>query len=207
MQLEGKTMLVTGGNRGIGKALVTEALGRGAERVYAGTRVGLEHADERVVPLLLDVTDTAQIEAAAATVAGLDVLINNAGLALYDDLTDPQALQRSLAVNLYGPLAVTQAFVPALAESRGAVVNILSIAAWAALPIVPAYSASKAAAFNMTQSLRALFASRGITVQAALLGPVDTEMNAAFDIPKASPESVAAAIFDGIAAGDADNLP
>src|SRR5260370_41108663 len=155
MTIAGKTILVTGANRGIGKALVEEALSRGAQRVYAGTRQPLAHPDQRVTPLILDVTSTAQIQAAARAVESLDILINNAGVGLYDDLTDRAALEQHLAVNLYGTHGVTQAFLPLLTRSRGAIVNVLSRAAFAALPSIPAYSISKAAAFSLSQSLRA----------------------------------------------------
>src|SRR5271170_7464633 len=102
MTIAESSVLVTGANRGIGQALVEEALRRGAKRVYAGTRQPLEHSDERVTPLTLDVTDAAQIQAAVEKVESLDVLINNAGLGLYDDLSDRVALEQHLAVNLYG---------------------------------------------------------------------------------------------------------
>src|SRR5580692_5776323 len=109
MTIEGKTVLVTGANRGIGQALVTEALSRGASRVYAGTRQPLSHPDGRVTPLALDVTDAAQIRAGVKRVESLDILINNAGLALFDDLSDRAVLEQHLAVNLFGPYTVTQA--------------------------------------------------------------------------------------------------
>src|SRR4029450_12103740 len=110
MKIAERAVLVTGANRGIGQALVEEALRRGAERVYAGTRQPLSHSDGRVTPLTLDVTNAAQIQAAVERVESLDVLINNAGLALYDDLSDRAAIEQSLAVNLFGTNAVTQAF-------------------------------------------------------------------------------------------------
>jgi NAD(P)-dependent dehydrogenase (short-subunit alcohol dehydrogenase family) len=202
-----KTILVTGANRGIGQALVEEALSRDAKRVYAGTRVPLTHPDERVTPLTLDVTSAAQIQAAADQVGSLDVLINNAGIALYDDLSDPSPLEQQLAVNLFGPYAVTRAFLPLLARSRGAIVNNVSTMALAPLPLTPAYSVSKAAAFSLTQSLRAILAGRGISVHAVLTGPTDTDMTRGFDIPKASPESVARVIFDGVQNGEEDIFP
>jgi len=207
MTIEGKTVLVTGANRGIGEALVEEALRRGAKRVYAGTRQPLAHADSRVTPLLLDVTNAANIEAAVEEVESLDILINNAGIALYDDLSDRVALEQSLEVNLYGTHGVTQAFLPRLTESRGAIVNNLSMMALAPLPFTPAYAISKAAAFNMTQSLRALLAGRGVSVHAVLTGPTDTDMTRGFEIPKASAESVAQAILDGVESGDEDIFP
>ncbi len=207
MEIEGKTILITGANRGIGQALVTEALRRGASHVYAGTRQPLTHPDARVTPLTLDVTSAAQVQAAAASVGSLDVLINNAGIARYDDLSDRAVLEQHLTVNLFGTYGVTQAFLPVLTRSRGAIVNNVSTMALAPFPFTPAYAISKAATFNLTQSLRALLARRGIRVHAVLTGPTDTDMTRDFDIPKASPESVARAIFDGVEAGEEDIFP
>ena len=198
MNVENKTILITGANRGIGRALVDEALRRGVKKVYAGTRSALEAADKRVTPLSLDVTNAAQVQQAVEQVDSLDVLINNAGIAIYDDLTNFEVIEKHLAVNFLGLLRVTHAFLPALRRSHGAIVNNLSMVGLAALPVIPAYSLSKAAAFNMTQSLRALLAGQAIRVHAVVLGPVDTDMNRGFEIPKASRESVAAGIFDGL---------
>jgi NAD(P)-dependent dehydrogenase (short-subunit alcohol dehydrogenase family) len=207
MTIADKAVLVTGANRGIGQALVEEALRRGAKRVYAGTRPPLAHLDGRVTPLTLDVTNATQIRGAVERVDSLDILINNAGLALFDDLSDRAALEQSLAVNLYGPYGVTQAFLPLLTRSRGAIVNVLSLAAIAAVPFSPAYSISKAAAFSFAQSLRALLAGRGVRVHVVLPGPVDTDMSRSLDLPKASPESVARAIFDGVEKGQEEIFP
>jgi NAD(P)-dependent dehydrogenase (short-subunit alcohol dehydrogenase family) len=202
-----RSVLVTGANRGIGKALVEETLRRGAKRVYAGTRQPLAHSDGRVTPLTLDVTNAAQIQAAVESVDSLDILINNAGVAPFDDLSDRALLEESLAVNLFGPLGVTQAFLPLLSESRGALVNVLSVAAWAAVPVLPAYSISKAAAFSLSQSLRALLAGRGVSVHVVITGPVDTDMTRGLEIPKSSPESVAQGIFDGVENGEEEIFP
>jgi NAD(P)-dependent dehydrogenase (short-subunit alcohol dehydrogenase family) len=207
MTIADGAVLVTGANRGIGRALVEEALRRGAKRVYAGTRQPLTHPDGRVTPLILDVTNAAQTREAVDRVESLDILINNAGVSLYDDLSDRAALEQTLAVNLFGTYGVTQAFLPSLTRSRGAIVNVLSVAAWAAIPVIPAYSISKAAAFSLSQSLRALLAGRGVSVHAVMTGPVDTEMSRDLDIPKASPESVARAIFDGVEKGEEDIFP
>jgi NAD(P)-dependent dehydrogenase (short-subunit alcohol dehydrogenase family) len=207
MTIADRAVLVTGANRGIGRALVEEALRRGAKRVYAGTRQPLAHFDGRVMPLTLDVTNAAHIQGAVERVESLDILINNAGLALYDDLSDRAAIERHLAVNLFGTYGVTRAFLPSLTLSRGAIVNVLSVAAFAPVPIVPAYSISKAAAFSLSQSLRALLAGRGVSVHAVLAGPVDTDMSRGFDVPKASPESVARAIFDGVEKEEEDIFP
>jgi NAD(P)-dependent dehydrogenase (short-subunit alcohol dehydrogenase family) len=207
MTIADRAVLVTGANRGIGQALVEEALRRGAKRVYAGTRQPFTHSNGRVTPLTLDVTNATQIQAAVQRVESLDILINNAGLALYDDLSDPAAVEQSLAVNLFGTYGVTQAFLPLLTRSRGAIVNVLSLAALASVPVLPAYSISKAAAFSLSQSLRALLAGRGVSVHAVLAGAVDTDMTRGLDVPKASPESVARAIFDGVENGEEDIFP
>ena len=207
MNIANKSVLITGANRGIGQALVNEAIRRGAKRVFAGTRGALQHADKRVTPLTLDVTSASQIQRAVEEVHALDVLINNAGVAIYDDLSNVEVIEQHLAVNLLGVLKVTNAFLPLLKESKGAIVNNLSLAGLAPLPVIPGYSISKAAAFNMTQSLRALLASQGVTVHAVVLGPVDTDMNRGFNIPKASPESAARNIFDGVEKGEEDIFP
>jgi NAD(P)-dependent dehydrogenase (short-subunit alcohol dehydrogenase family) len=207
MTIADKTVLVTGANRGIGAALVEEALNRGAKRVYAGARRPLTHGDGRVTPLTLDVTNAAQIQRAVDEVDSLDILINNAGVALYDDLSDRAVLERHLAVNLFGAYGVTQAFLPLLTGSKGAIVNNLSANALAPLPLIPAYSISKAAAFNMTQSLRVLVAARGVRVHAVLTGLVDTDMTRGLDIPKASPDTVARGIFDGVENGQEEIFP
>ncbi|HZA50338.1 MAG TPA: SDR family NAD(P)-dependent oxidoreductase [Myxococcaceae bacterium] len=207
MHIADKTVLITGANRGIGRALVDEALRRGAKKVYAGTRSALHHPDARVTPLTLDVTSASQIRQAVDEVEALDVLINNAGVAIYDDLTKLEVIEQHLAVNLLGPLKVTHAFLPLLKRSRGAIVNNLSLAALAPLPVIPGYSISKAAASSLTQSWRALLASQGVSVHAVFLGPVDTDMNRGFDIPKASPETAARGVFDGLERGDEDIFP
>jgi NAD(P)-dependent dehydrogenase (short-subunit alcohol dehydrogenase family) len=171
-----KSILITGANRGIGHALVLEALQRGAQRVYAGTRSGLDITDRRVVPVALDVTNDRQIE-------------------------------QALAVNFFGMYKVSRAFLPLLKRSHGALVNNLSLMALAPLPLTPSYAVSKAAALSMTQSLPALLASHGVSVHAVFLWPVDTDMTRGFEIPKASPASVARGIFDGLECGEDDIFP
>jgi NAD(P)-dependent dehydrogenase (short-subunit alcohol dehydrogenase family) len=207
MSIAGKTVLVTGASRGIGQALVDEALSRGAERVFAAARRPAPHPDQRVTPLQLDVTDAAQVNEAAERVGSLDVLVNNAGLALFEGLGDRATLERHLAVNLFGTYAVTEAFLPQLTSSRGAIVNNLSLNSLAPLPALAAYSVSKAAAFSLTQSLRTSLAERGVRVHAVLTGPTDTDMVRGLDIPKTSAESVARAIFDAVDRGEEDIFP
>jgi NAD(P)-dependent dehydrogenase (short-subunit alcohol dehydrogenase family) len=207
MSIADKTVLITGASRGIGQALTDEALRRGAKRVYAAARQPTAQPDERVTPLRMDVTDAAQIRAAAERVGSLDVLVNNAGLALFEGLGDRATLERHLAVNLFGTYAVTEAFLPQLTRSRGAIVNNLSLNSLAPLPALAAYSVSKAAAFSLTQSLRTSLAERGVRVHAVLTGPTDTDMVRDLDIPKSSPESVARAIFDAVDRGEEDIFP
>jgi NAD(P)-dependent dehydrogenase (short-subunit alcohol dehydrogenase family) len=207
MTTKGKTVLVTGASRGIGRALVQEALARGAARVYAGTRRPYTHPDPRVTALALDITNQEQVRAAAAQAGSLDILVNNAGIFLFDDLSDREALEQHLTVNLFGTYAVIQAFLPSLIASGGAIVNNVSIAALAPIPVTPAYSLSKAAAFSLTQSLRMLLAGQGVRVHAVLTGPTDTDMVRDLDIPKTSPQSVAQGIFDAVGRGEEDIFP
>ena len=205
--IEDRTVLVTGANRGLGRALVDEALRRGAKRVYAASRQPLVLPDQRVTSLILDVTDPSQIREAARGVDALDILINNAGVSVADDLSERSAFERHLAVNLYGTLDVTRALLPSLVRSRGAVVNILSLGAVAAVPVLPAYSASKAAALSLTQSLRALLAGRGISVHAVMPGPIDTDMVRDLDVPKTPPADVARGTLDGVERGEEEVFP
>ena len=198
MKIADTAVLVTGANRGLGRALVEAALSRGVRRVYAGTREPLIHSDRRVRPVTLDVTNAVQIKAALEQIDTLDVLVNNAGSYRHDDLSDRAALERLLAVNLLGTYAVTQACLPLLIRSRGAIVNVLSLAAVAPVPFDPSYSISKAAAFSMSQSLRALLAGRGVSVHAVLAGPLDTDMTRDLNVPKTAPDSAARAILDGL---------
>jgi NAD(P)-dependent dehydrogenase (short-subunit alcohol dehydrogenase family) len=207
MNITNKTVLITGANRGIGRALVDEALKRGAKKVYAAARGALQHSDKRVTHLPLDVTNASQIQRAADAVDSLDVLINNAGIAIYDDLSNPDIIEQHMAVNFFGMFKVTRAFLPLLKRSKGAIVNNLSMVALAPVPVIPAYSISKAAALSMTQSLRVYLAPEGVTVHAVILGPIDTDMNRGFNIPKASPESAAQGTFDGLEKGEEEIFP
>lgn len=203
-----KTVLITGANRGIGRALVNEALARGATKVYAGIRGGkIDIADKRVVPLALDVTNHVQIQAVARQVLSLDILVNNAGIALYEGLEDIDLVEQTMAVNFYGILKVTRAFLPHLRLSRGAIINNLSLAGLAPLPMTPAYSASKAAGLSLTQSLRMLLKGQGVSVHAALIGPTETDMTRGFDIPKNAASATAKGIYDGLARGEEDIFP
>ena len=219
MANEKKVALITGANRGIGLETARQ-LGQNDITVIVAAR-SLKAAEETAktlqgegidaFPVQLDVTKEDDRKAAAKVIAGkygkLDILINNAGIALYDDLSDRAVLERHLAVNLFGTYGMIQAFLPPLIASGGAIVNNVSLAALAPIPVTPAYSLSKAAAFSLTQSLRMLLAGQGVRVHAVLTGPVDTDMVRDLDIPKASPQSVAQGIFDGVGKGEEDIFP
>lgn len=220
MDIRKATVLVTGANRGLGRALVEASLARGAARVFAGARdletlePLLARGEGRVIPLRIDVTDQTSLEAAAAQVDDLTVLVNNAGLlASFGVLTSPLAdVQRDLDTNFFGVLRTTRAFLPALRRAAeggraAAVVNVLSVASLASVPPIGAYSASKAAAFSATQALRVELAPRGIRVHGVLAGAIDTDMVRAMDMPKTSPEEVARGILDGLAEGIDDLAP
>jgi short-subunit dehydrogenase len=155
----------------------------------------------------LDVTSDSEIQRSADRVDAFDVLINNAGISLQDDLSNPSMIHQHLAVNCLGLVNVTRAFLPLLTQSKGAVLNILSLVSIASVPFSPAYAISKAAALSATQSLRMLLARKGVTVHAVFPGPVDTDMTRDLELPKSSAESVALAIFDGLQNGDEDTFP
>jgi len=207
MDIVQKTILITGANRGVGRALLEEALRRGATRIYAGSRSTFQHPDKRVTPVTLDVTNPGDIRRLASEIGALDLLINNAGIALFDDFSDPGVIQQHMDVNMFGMARVTQAFLPRLVHARGAILNVLSLAALAPVPPTPSYSVSKAAAASLTQVLRMLLARQGVTVHGAFLGPIDTEMSRGIEVPKAAPSDVARAIFDGLARGEQDIFP
>lgn len=215
MKIGKSVALVTGANRGIGRSLVEALLGAGASRVYAAARdtkalarvVALD--PERVVALELDVTSAQSIEDAAKRAPDVTLLINNAGvLASYNLLTSSKAqLEQDFAVNFHGVLAVTKAFLPALERSQAAAIaNVLTVVSLASRPVIGGYSASKAAAFSLTQALRAELKEKKIDVHAVIPGAVDTDMIRAFPIVKTSPALVAKAIVEGIDHGDEDIL-
>jgi NAD(P)-dependent dehydrogenase (short-subunit alcohol dehydrogenase family) len=208
------TALVSGANRGIGRAIVRELLDRGATKVYATARridtLAELTVDRRVVALELDITDTDEVTAAAAAAGDVTLLVNNGGSLAFADLLagDLAAIHSDLTTNFLGTLALTRAFVPVLRDNGGgAIVNMLSLVALGAVRGMGGYSVSKAAAASMTQAVRAQVADLGITVHGVFPGAVDTDMIRAFEMPKTSPREVARAILDGVAAGDEDIFP
>lgn len=216
-KIEGSVALVTGANRGIGKAIAESLLERGAKKVYAGARDPQSLAEmkeeygDRLVPLRLDVTDTAQVDRAVAAAGDVQILINNAGVALAQDLTGNDILEQArneMEVNYFAPLNLLRQFAPALGRNGGGVVvNIASVGGLTNFPFFPTYSASKAAIHSLTQGARMLLAPRGTAVLGVYPGPVDTDMARGIELEKATPQAVAAAIADGIEAGREDILP
>lgn len=196
---------VTGSNRGLGRQLVDQLLARGA-KVYAASRTGEAHPG--AIAVKLDVTKPDEIAAAARLATDTTLLVNNAGtLASASVLTaDHAAIEQDLGVNFFGVLDVVRAFVPNLPRGA-AIANVLSVVSMASMPGIGGYSASKAAAWSLTQSLRGELRARDIRVHAVFPGPIDTDMTKAMTMPKTSPEEVARAILEGIFAGVDDIAP
>ncbi len=214
MEIRGSVALVTGASRGLGASLVEALLAAGASKVYAAARdvTKVRASDPRVVALTLDTTKAADVAAAAARASDVTLLVNNAGvLTSYDVLTtSPTELANDFRTNVYGTLEVIRAFVPVLERAKGGacIVNVLSLAALASFPALGGYSASKAAAYSITQAMRPSLKARGIAVLAALPGPIDTDMVRALPIPgKVSPVETARGIVLGIAKGDEEIYP
>lgn len=216
LKIKDAVAVVTGANRGIGRAFVRELLDRGARKVYAAGR-DLAALDaiaafdrSRVVALKLDLLDPKQIRAAAAQTGAIDLLINNAGVAAFGSILTgaPELVERDMQTNYFGTLNVIRAFVPQIEQSgRGAIVNLLSVVSLANMPVIGGYSASKAASWSMTQAVRAELAKKHISVHAVFPGPVDTDMAKEFDMPKTAPQEVARAVLDGVEAGLEDIAP
>lgn len=211
MQLKGKVVLITGANGGLGTALIKAFLDAKVARVYAACRspAKLQVRDPRVSPLRLDVTDPVGIAQAVRAVGPIDVLLNNAGLNHQQRLLDtalPGAASEEMAVNYFATLNMIRAFAPGLAARGGAVVNVLSILARVAIPAMGSLSASKAAAFRLTEAASAELSGR-VQVMAVLPGVIDTAMSRDFPGAKAAPESIAVAILAGLEAGESVLYP
>lgn len=213
MQLENKTVLVSGANRGIGKSLVEALLKRGVKKIYATARK-LEQLpdfnDNRVVPVRLDITDSQQIKQAASEASDVDILVNNAGVAAFSSIiSGPMDLvTRDMNTNYYGTLNMIREFLPALELNKNpAIVNVVTIGAFVNFPILGGYCASKAALFSLTQGIRTELASKNIAVHSVNPGPIDTDMAKEFDTNKTSPEDTAEGIIKGLEEDIADIFP
>ena len=213
MNLQNKTALVTGANRGIGRATVTALLAQNVARVYATARnvdTLPDFGDDRVVALELDVNDPASIASAARTASDVQILVNNAGVMKFGSLLDMPVddIQADFATNFYGTLAVVRHFVPVLERnSNGAIVNVASMAAFVNFPGFGGYSASKAALFSLSQAIRTELAPRGISVHTVNPGPIDTDMTRDIPFEKASVTDTANGIVQGLINDDADIFP
>ncbi len=200
--IHGASVLVTGGNRGFGLALVNAFLDRGAARVYATSRSAHTHPNHRVVPLVVDVTDDAAVREAARVASDVSILVNNAGVSLRSSVLDAPLddIRAELDTNLFGIIRVARAFAPVLAEhATSSLVNVLSALAWISLG--RGYEISKSAAWSATNALRVQLAPLGTRVTAVHVGYMDTDMVASLDVPKADPRDVARQTLDAIEAG------
>jgi NAD(P)-dependent dehydrogenase (short-subunit alcohol dehydrogenase family) len=213
MNLNGKTVLVTGANRGIGFAIVNSLLKKGVAKVYAGARDVTklpDFADDRVVALELDITKIEQVDAATRNAADVDVLINNAGVASFSSILDGprDQVERDMNTNYFGTLDMVRAFVPVLETKKdAAIVNVASIAAFTNFPIIGGYSASKSALFSLSQCIRIEHSNRGIAVHTVNPGPIDTELAKEFPTDKADTNVTADNILSALEDGEADIFP
>ncbi|MBN9408117.1 MAG: SDR family oxidoreductase [Burkholderiales bacterium] len=205
MNIDNSVVFITGANRGLGLALAREAIARGARKVYAGARDPSSITLPGVVPVRLDVTDPAQVAQAASEAGDATIVINNAGIANLGGFAGDDAaagLRRHFDTNVFGLLDVSRAFAPILAANGGgALLNILSIASWFQRPMLGSYATSKAAAWAVTNVLRHELREQKTLVSGLHVGFIDTDLTRGIDMPKITPDEVARAAWDGIAAG------
>ncbi|WP_436535894.1 SDR family oxidoreductase [Actinoplanes sp. HUAS TT8] len=208
MRISDSTVLVTGANRGIGAEFVRRLRERGAAKIYAAARDPRSiPAADGVEPIALDVTDRDQVAAVAERAGDVQIVINNAGIVVPQQLlgADLEAVHREFETNVFGPVYVATAFAPVLAANGGGVLlNALSAVSWFSFPGMAGYSATKAAAWNLTDALRLELAAQGTQVIGLHMGPVDTEMGRNFPLDKVTPARVVDAALDGIEAGDSE---
>ncbi|MQA23380.1 SDR family oxidoreductase [Rugamonas rivuli] len=210
MNFQDAVVLVTGANRGLGKALAQAALAAGARKVYAGARNPAAVTLAGVTPIQIDVTKEADIAAAVQAIPDLTILINNAGIFSGSSVAGPEALasvRAEMDTNFYGPMALSLAFAPTLKRNGGgAIVNILSALSWITIPGSGTYSISKAAAWALTNGLRADLHAQNTQVLAAHMGYMDTDMTGGVDAPKSAPADIARAIVTALEAGEDEVL-
>jgi len=210
MKISGSVALVTGANRGLGKEFARALLAAGAKKVYAGARDPQTVDLPGVIPVKLDVTNSRDVAAASQSLGDVTLVINNAGIYRRYDLRGDNpgdVVRETFETNVFGLLAVSRAFAPVLAaHGGGAIVNMLSVLAWAAFPGTMVYSASKAAALMITDGLRTELADQGTQVTAIHAGYIDTAMASGVQAPKTSPKAVAARSLRGIEAGETEIL-
>lgn len=216
MKIKDATALVTGANRGIGKALVEQLIKHGARKIYATARDTnkleelTRNFPNKVTAVRLDLLEASTLSTLASTCGDVNLVINNAGaLELGSQLTaSKEALMSDMLTNYFGTIGVLRELVPVLERNGGGcIANILSIVALAPMPGIGGYSASKAAAHSLTQTLRAELKSKQITVHGVYPGPVDTDMTKGFPIDKTHPIDVADSILKGIELGELNIMP
>ena len=202
MQISGSTALITGASRGLGRQFARQLIDRGA-KVYATARDPRQVDVAGAVALRLDITDPASVAAAAAAAADVSLLVNNAGISLYQDLVtgDLDKIRAELETGFYGTLSVVRAFAPVLAANGGgAILNVLSRMSWLSYPGANSYAVAKAAAWSLTNGIRLELAGQGTLVTGLLMSATDTDMMAGWDIPKNDPADVVRQALDGIEA-------
>jgi NAD(P)-dependent dehydrogenase (short-subunit alcohol dehydrogenase family) len=205
MQIERAVALVTGANRGLGLAFTRELVSRGAARVYGAGRHAERVTEPGVTPIGLDVNDAARVAEVAAECADVSLLVNNAGVmeaSAFVGAPSLDAARLEMDTNYFGTLSMCRAFAPVLAANGGgAIVNMLSVVSFFTNPANGSYSASKAAEWSLTNGIRIELHGQGTLVVGVHAGFIETDMAAAFDAPKISPESVARQVFDAVEAG------
>lgn len=206
MKIENAVVLVTGANRGIGLAFARELLARGARKVYAGARDPASISPQAGVQALrLDVNYPGDVAAAAALAQDVTLVINNAGIAQPGGFLAPdseEVMRRIFETNVFGVLRVSQAFAPVLAANGGgALLNVLSVASWVNGGELAAYSASKSAAWSLTNALRHELAAQKTQVLGLHMAYVDTDLTRGFDVPKTSPEQIVKRALNGLESG------
>lgn len=216
MNISDAVVLITGANRGIGKAYAEEFLAAGAKKIYLAVRdvkSVAEFVDENpdiLVPLKLDVTQSSDIQAAAQAARDVNVLVNNAGILLFDDIHNQDALENArkhMDVNYFGVLEMTQAFAPILkSNGGGALVTLSSIVGHVTMPGIATYSASKYAVQSLILAARASLASQGTHVIGVYPGPIETDMAADLEMDKFPPEQVARETIKAIADGKTEDV-
>lgn len=205
MNIKDAVVLITGANRGLGRAFALQALERGARKVYATARDPASVSIPGVVPLRLDVTDDAQVADVIRQCTDVTVVVNNAGIANVGGFLDAgsvEAARTQLETNFFGMLRLSQGFAPILAShGGGAILNVLSVASWVNIPLIGVYSATKSAAWGLTNGLRLELKKQGTQVTSLHVGFVDTDLTRGLDVPKVSASEVVTAAYAGLEAG------
>jgi len=208
MRVKGQIALVTGANRGLGAALTRALIEAGCNKVYAAARDIARLAESAAVPVRLDITDPAEVAAAAAACADVTILVNNAGIAAFEPLiaaADMSFARNEMEVNYFGTLSMCRAFAPVLAQNGGgAIVNVLSVVSWFNAPMQGSYCASKAAAWSLTRGIRFELRGQGTLVTGVYASYIDTDMAAGVGGAKSTPVQIAARVLAGLESGAED---